>query len=373
MVLWLFLVAMTSVAVFAVLWPLRRRSVGSSASELAIFQDQFAEIERDRALGRIADSDAAAARVEVSRRLLGAEAALRPEIHAPEATGKQRGSMVLLAAMTLLPAAAFGSYLAIGSPGLPGQPLSARISAPAEQRSIETLVAQVESHLAGNPDDGRGWEVLAPVYLRMGRFDDSVKARRAAVRLLGSTGDREADLGEAIVAAANGVVTAEAKDAFQRGLSLDQDNVKARFFLGLSAEQDGQPTEAASIWREILAQSAPGAPWVEFVRQALTRVEGQGAKVVPPGPTADDLMAAEQMSPQQRLEMARGMVQRLADRLKRDGSDVEDWLRLVRAYAVLGDLDRARGAAAEARRSLGADADKVRRVDELVRALGLEG
>jgi cytochrome c-type biogenesis protein CcmH len=105
----------------------------------------------------------------------------------------------------------------------------------------------------------------------------------------------------------------------------------------------------------------------------LTRVEGQGAKVVPPGPTADDLMAAEQMSPQQRLEMARGMVQRLADRLKRDGSDVEDWLRLVRAYAVLGDLDRARGAAAEARRSLGADADKVRRVDELVRALGLEG
>ena len=61
-------------------------------------------------------------------------------------------------------------------------------------------MAQVEAHLESNPDDGRGWEVVAPVYLRLGRFEDAVKARRNALRLIGANADREADLGEALIA-----------------------------------------------------------------------------------------------------------------------------------------------------------------------------
>ena len=60
-------------------------------------------------------------------------------------------------------------------------------------------MAQVEAHLESKPDDGRGWEVVAPVYLRLGRFEDAVKARRNALRLNGASADREADLGEALM------------------------------------------------------------------------------------------------------------------------------------------------------------------------------
>jgi cytochrome c-type biogenesis protein CcmH len=79
------------------------------------------------------------------------------------------------------------------------------------------------------------------------------------------------------------------------------------------------------------------------------------------------------MSPQQRQEMIAGMVARLADRLKTDGSDADGWLRLMRAYMVLGERDKARAAAADARRALAGEADKVQRIDELVKGLGLEG
>jgi cytochrome c-type biogenesis protein CcmH len=85
------------------------------------------------------------------------------------------------------------------------------------------------------------------------------------------------------------------------------------------------------------------------------------------------MAAAAELTPQQRSEMVRGMVERLAERLKRDGSDVEGWLRLVRAYAVLGDRDKARAAATDARRALAPEPDKIRRLDELVKGLGLEG
>jgi len=85
------------------------------------------------------------------------------------------------------------------------------------------------------------------------------------------------------------------------------------------------------------------------------------------------MAAAAELSPEQRSDMVRGMVERLAARLQRDGSDVEGWLRLVRAYAVLGQRDEAQSAAAAARRALAADPEKIRRIDALVKDLGLEG
>ncbi len=269
--------------------------------------------------------------------------------------------------LVALPAIAAGFYLTLGSPELPGQPFANRPATPLQDQSVETLVARVEAHLEAKPDDGRGWEVVAPFYLRLGRFDDAVKARRNALQFNGANADREADLGEALIYAGNGIVTAEAKGAFERALVHAPKHFKARYFLGVAAQQDGQGAAAARIFREMLADARPDSPWVPMVRQALARVEGTA-----PGPSAEDVATAEQMSPEDRATMVRGMVERLAERLKQDGSDVEGWLRLVRAYTVMGDRERALSAVADARRALGHDADKLRRLDALVKELRLE-
>jgi cytochrome c-type biogenesis protein CcmH len=277
----------------------------------------------------------------------------------------------------LLPAGALGLYLVLGSPQMPGEPLAARMRAEQNNPPIEALVTKVEEHIARNPDDGRGWEVLAPVYMRLGRFDDSIRAWRNVIRLNGANADRESRLGEALVAAANGVVTAEAKSAFDRASALDKTDVKTRFYLGMAADQDGNRAQAESIWRDLLASAPPDAPWAEIVRHALDRgAPGAAANAATsaspptPGPGAADAAAA-QMKPDEQNQMIVGMVARLADRLKQDGSDVEGWLRLVRAYKVLGERDKAQAAASDARRALAAEPDKIRRIDELAKELGL--
>jgi cytochrome c-type biogenesis protein CcmH len=373
--LWLLLAFMTGAAIFAVLWPLgRRRSDASSASDLAVYRDQLEEIERDRAAGAIGAPEAEAARVEVSRRLIAAADAHKDEVKPTQdhPGNLQRRRFASVAALVVLPLLAVSLYLVLGSPNLPGQPLAARIAAAQAGSSLAGLVARVEAHLGQNPDDGRGWEVLAPVYVRLQRYDDAVKARRNAIRLLGDTAERESALGEALLAAADGVVTADAKTAFEQAVKLDAADVKARFFLGLAAEQDGKRAEAARMWRDLLTHAPEGAPWIGLVRQSLARIE-ESASAPSRGPNAEDLAAASKLAPEQRDQMVRGMVERLATRLREDGSDVEGWLRLVRAYMVLGERERARAAAADARRALTKEPEKLRRLDDGVKGLGLEG
>jgi cytochrome c-type biogenesis protein CcmH len=371
MMLWLVLALMTAGAIFAVLWPLSRRPTLPTGNDVAVYRDQLDEVERDRAAGLVGEREAEAARIEVSRRLIAAADAAEP----PATAGTPwRRRIVSLIALLVLPAGAAALYLAQGSPNLPSQSQIARGSEPMEQRSIAELVARVETHLEQNPDDGRGWEVIGPVYLRLGRFDDAVRARRNALRLLGETAERQSDLGEALTAQADGIVTAESKAAFDRAAELDADDVRARYFIGLAAEQDGRPKDAAEIWRKLLEQAPPDASWRDFVRESLARVEpGEASPSPSPGPSQGDIAAAGEMSPEQRETMIRGMVARLADRLRQDGGDVEGWLRLIRAYMVLGDKEQAKAAAGEARRALADEPEKLRRVDDLVKGLRLEG
>jgi cytochrome c-type biogenesis protein CcmH len=281
MLFWLLFALMTAAAALAVLWPLGRAPIKLAAGEadLAVYRDQLAEIERDRARGLLTESDTDAARLEVSRRLIAAADAAERE--SPAAASLFRRRLAAVAAIGGLPALALGLYLALGSPGLPGAPLAARLAKPPEQQDIALMVRRIEAHLAQDPKDGRGWELLAPIYLRMGRAADAVKARTNARLLLGPSAEREAGLGEALVVEADGVVTAAARAAFERARRHERNNPKALFFLGLAAEQDGRASDAVSLWRDLSETAAPDDPWRAAAARRIARLEagrGGGAR-----------------------------------------------------------------------------------------------
>jgi cytochrome c-type biogenesis protein CcmH len=272
-----------------------------------------------------------------------------------------------VAVLLLLPLGAISVYLRLGSPELASENSIPRRDTPSDhQTEIENLVAKIEAHLQKNPEDGRGWEVLAPVYMQFGRYSDSASAWRSALLLLGESAERQANLGEALVAEANGIVTDEANNAFVRAVTLDKTTVSARYYLGVAAEQDGKREEAARIWRHLIAGAPEGARWVAEVRTALARVEGAPSSR---GPTAEQMATAMTQSPDQQTAMIRGMVDGLAARLKQDSSDLDGWVRLVRSYKVLGELDKARAAISDAEHALGNDPETRKRLDAALKEL----
>jgi cytochrome c-type biogenesis protein CcmH len=367
MTLWLVFALMTAAAIFAVLLPLGLRArMPSDGSEANVYKDQLAELDRDFAAGSIGTAELEAARVEISRRLLAA--ADQPRNTAWRSNVKLRRTAAVLA-LVGLPAVALALYLPLGSPRLPDFPLADRGFAPGTEQSLDSLVAKVEDHLKQNPTDGRGWSVLAPVLARQGRFDDAIEAYRNSITYSGDSARRRADLGEVMVASAGGVVTKDAKAEFDRALALDAHETKASYFLGLSAEQDGRGTDAAAIWQAMLDHAPADAPWRPLVQAALSRVNGPKAPAL-----SDQTMAsAKDMSEGDRGAMIRGMVERLASRLKENGDDVEGWLKLVRAYSVLGDHDKAKSAVTDARQAVANDAERLRQLNEGLKTLGFDG
>ena len=276
--LWFVLAGMAAFAVLAALWPLLRASAGAkadaAASEAAFYKAQLEEIRARRRARAIAarrggEAPAPKRRAASSRR--------RPGPSAPQpAAPRNRLAAAALIAIGL-PAIAFPLYALLGQPRMPDQPLASRNAAPQTNGEIEAAVAAVEARLIAKPDDGKGWAVIAPVYMRLERYADAAHAYAEALRLVGEDPLRRAAYGEALVAAAGGVVTDEARQAFDRALAEQPGQPQARFYLALGAEQDGKKAEAIRAYEQILADSPPDAPWRGVVSARLAALKGEPA------------------------------------------------------------------------------------------------
>jgi cytochrome c-type biogenesis protein CcmH len=239
---------------------------------------------------------------------------------------------------------------------------------------VMAAIAKIEAHLASNPDDGRGHEIIAPVYMRVGRFGDAAKAWGEAIRVMGATPQRETLLGESLTFANEGKVTPDAMRAFERALSLDPAFPQARFYIGMAAEQSGEIGKAKDVWSKLLADSQPDAPWVGVVRERLEKI---GVTTPPPAkggvPQGEAAAVIAAMPAADRDAAIRGMVDSLAARLADNGKDTAGWLRLVRAYSVLKEPEKAKAALTDARRALDGDAAALSSLADLARELGIEG
>jgi cytochrome c-type biogenesis protein CcmH len=266
-----------------VAWPtLRTRSRLHARSEFdtAVYRDQLAEIERDAARGVIGAEESEAARIEVSRRLLAADAAgdVSDGAEDPRASFGRRVTFVLALA---LPICALATYFALGTPGLPSQPFAERTPAapPAgpTKADLFKLAAMIEQRLKATPDELGSWEILSTLYVRLGRPEDAHKAHRRARTLAG--GDAAAmarisvDYGEALMASAGGQVTQAARAAFARALDAMPKHPAARYYSGLAALQGGDARGALSVWVPLRSEAPKDAPWAALLDRRIARIK----------------------------------------------------------------------------------------------------
>ncbi|WP_295165606.1 c-type cytochrome biogenesis protein CcmI [uncultured Paracoccus sp.] len=407
---WILAAALTAITALAILSPLRRGRGGAApaaAYDLRVYRDQLAEVERDLDRGVIGPDDAQRLRAEIGRKVLDADR--RAALSAPAA----RGGRALWPAVALVAmlAGAVALYLREGVPGAPDMPLAERFAAadaayrdrptqaeaeaaapvrPAPDLSQAdpeylAMIDQLRDAVGRNPDDQQGLALLASNEMRLGNLAAARAAQQRLVDLRGDQADavQLMQLATLMVDAAGGVVTPEAEAVLRRALTLDPTQPQARYLQGVLLIQNGRPDRAFPLWRGLLDEGPEGAPWIAPIRAAiqdLAWLAGDDEYRAPappaadlPGPDADALAAAEDLSPEDRARMIQDMVDRLQQRLATEGGSPEEWARLIAALAMLDQRDQATAILTEARQRFGGAPDALAPIERAATEAGLDG
>lgn len=365
MIIWLVLAGITAAVVAAVVSPLRRREAGGGGVDsVAFYKAQLGEVKNDLARGLVSQDDAKALTTEISRRLLKAAASEEARRKEPPKPELDTGRIAVIAAVAIV-AVTFGVYAIVGSPSLPGEPLTARLDAPLTRNSpMDAMVAKVEAKLRANPADAAGWNAIAPVYLRVHRFADAADAFGKAMSLSGETPELLAGYGEALTMLNNGTVNAPAREAFEKALKLQPDMPAALFWLASAKEEEGQLAEAREGYQTLL-KNLPHDETRTFVEQRLAQVEAR-LKGEPVNAGAKPELTGDQQA------MVNDMVSKLAERLEKNGGSLDEWLLLIRSYGVQGKKELAAAAADKARAQFSSDPAAAGKIGELLASFGLK-
>jgi cytochrome c-type biogenesis protein CcmH len=251
--------------------------------------------------------------------------------------------------------------------------------------TVDEMIERLVERLNRNPSDPEGWRMLGWSYFNTERFAQSAAAYRKAIELNPKNAELRSSRGEALVRAADGRVTEEAKAEFEQALRLDAKDPRGRFYAGLAKEQVGNKLAALDDWVAILNDTDSNEAWVTDLMQRVTELGretgtdvaarlhrpkpaasggllgmlrqqetapqaaspqaaapmGMSGGSMSGGPSPEDVRNAEAMTSASRMAMIQGMVDRLASRLDQSPRDVEGWIKLMRSRKVLGETEAA--------------------------------
>ena len=350
-----------------------RRKEHPAIYDLAVYRDQLKEVERDLARGILAEDDAERLRIEISRKVLAADA----QIAASDAETSESGPRAAVGVVLLLVflvGGGFATYLQLGQPGFPDMGLKTRIADAEEIRENRASQADAESGLPvvplnsgdtdyvidliealrevvrDRPDDVQGLRLLSSNEASLGNHKAAYEAQGRLIQLLGDQASTEeiVTLAELMILATNGYVSPEAEIALIQVLRLEEQHPVARYYMGLMMAQTGRPDVAFRVWRALLNEGPESAPWIPAIRSQIEELAAWAGVdyALPPvetlaGPSSEDIAAASELSAEEQMDMIRGMVAQLSERLATEGGSAQEWSRLISSLGILGEIESA--------------------------------
>ena len=306
MLLWVSIALLTLVVTVVVAWPLLARRTAQSADSsqpfdddlarrLAVFRDRRDEIGRERAAGRLSDSEADQAQADLLRQMAdelpadavaaqAAPARAAPTTQAgatppgPAAPGRSRAALAIgLALVVFLPLSAMLVYRIVGAPEIALAQLDGRLAqlASSPQAQFDAMVNELEIRLRRDPDDGEAWAVLAEAYKMVGHHGAAIEAFEKATALLPPNARLLSDYAESTALAAGGDFSGRPTELLERALAADPDDPKAIALMGAARYRAGDLPQARVFLGRLMATLPPGSEDAARIGEVIARLDSE--------------------------------------------------------------------------------------------------
>ncbi|WP_119964864.1 c-type cytochrome biogenesis protein CcmI [Simplicispira lacusdiani] len=271
---------MTLAAIAWIVLPLLRpaasNGVSSQRLNAAIYRDQLEALDRDLASGAISPADHEATRDELQLRLLDDTAEDPQAATTPAASGFWGSRRMAGLVALLLPTVAAGMYYGLGDPAALN-PAAART---ANEQQVIQMVESLAAKLKANPDNPKGWAMLARSYKVMGRVDEAEQAYAKAGAALDGNPDLLVDYAELLAVRAQNRMEGRPVELVRKALSIDPDHPSALMMSGVAAYQLNDFDGAVREWEKLLSVLEPGSEDAKMTQENLdeARVRSQEAR-----------------------------------------------------------------------------------------------
>ena len=362
MIFWFLVILMTGISVACIYLAAtgNAHSVDlSNAHDELLYHARMDEINADLKSGRLDGASAESARIEEARKLLRLEQTTSP---AQTSYSPAARPVALYWTIFLVPVVALCVYSVIGNPDQAIKSDTHQVSADLSNETLPNLLKAAEARLKSNPKDAQGWIVVAPVYVRLGRFDDAINAYKQALELLGRRPGLTVAQGEAMVMKSQGRVSLQALALFNETLQLDPQNASARFYLGLSAFQANDLQKASGIWQAMVDEAKGDEAWLPVLKGRLAEIKNQNSLARSPQLDEETIEEVESLDVSDQVALINSMIASLASRLEEEPDDKQGWERLIRSYIVLKDGRNALDAIARAKSHFANDTEFLQKL-----------
>lgn len=362
--IWIVFSVVLLLAIAILVWPFLRtggRLRDHADQGLEVYRQQLDELASDVARGVMSQSEAEAMETEIKRRMLRMDRASGKN---SLSSGHKAGWPIAITLAVAVPAISFALYADLGSPDTPARPLMAR-NIEAERAALETqdvasLIQRLVDALKAQPDNLEGWVLLARTLSRLERYDEAAETYMKATLLAPNAAALFVGAGENYYFAAEGKITPNAEDAFEKAIAIDPSNPGARYYLAVRDAQQGDTSGALEKWIALYEESPADAPYMPVLARRIEQTaeqtgtdtgdlfERKKASSETSGPSSEDIAAAAAMSAEDRQEMIAEMVNRLATRME-ETPEYEGLMRLGQAYGTLQNYEKSAEAYRKAR------------------------
>lgn len=346
------------------LWPAATTGVSSQGVNTAIYRDQLVALERDLARGVISQTDYEATKDEVQLRLLDDTA--EPLVIAPSTRkffwNGQRTAVIIALLFSL---GAAGLYGLLGTPAAIDPVATQKINDDQVARMVNTLAARLKA----NPDDPKGWAMLARSYKVMGRFEEAEQAFIKAGDVVNNDPNLLVDYADLLAVRANNNIEGRPLEMVNKALSLDPQHPMGLMMSGVAAYRRSDFKAAVAQWEKLLTLLEPGSPDAQQVQNDIADAQakaGMPVAVKPAGAAVGKLPPVDPAAGAMTPEQINQMVDRLAERMKANPADLPGWARLAQAYKVQKRLPEAEAAFLKAGKLVDSDPDLLTQYADLL-------